>query len=394
MSAWLLPDHIADVLPAEALHIETLRRQLLDLAGRYGYAQVMPPMVEHLQSLLVGAGEALALQTFNLVDQLSGRTLGLRADTTPQVARIDAHLLARDGVTRLTYCGPVVHTRPAGPNASREPLQLGAELYGHAGLEADLEILQLALEGLGAARLPAPVVDLADVRVVRALLAGVLADPQRLRDVHAALAIKDVAALRALTRDFPAAARAGLLALPSLYGDATVLAAAQQALPPLPAVQRALSELRWLGERLPALSPGVRLSYDLSDLGDYAYYCGARFAIYHDGASDALVRGGRYEAIGAAFDPSGAGERPAVGFSLDVKALARVAAPQPPRRAIRAPWLDDAALAGAIALLRAQGETVICTPANAAPEASASAVAVADRELVAEAGGRWVLRPL
>jgi ATP phosphoribosyltransferase regulatory subunit len=141
MSAWLLPDHIADVLPSEARHIEELRRALLDTARGYGYELVMPPLLEHLESLLTGTGEALSLQTFKLVDQLSGRTLGLRADTTPQVARIDAHLLNRGAVTRLCYCGPVLHTRPERAHATREPLQLGAEIYGHAGREADLEVL-------------------------------------------------------------------------------------------------------------------------------------------------------------------------------------------------------------------------------------------------------------
>ena len=148
MSAWVLPDHLADVLPAEARRIEELRRLWLDTARAYGYELVIPPMLEHIESLLSGTGSALDLQTFKLVDQLSGRTMGLRADTTPQVARIDAHLLNRQGLTRLCYCGPVLHTRPEGPYASREPLQWGAELYGHAGLEADLEILELALQGL------------------------------------------------------------------------------------------------------------------------------------------------------------------------------------------------------------------------------------------------------
>jgi ATP phosphoribosyltransferase regulatory subunit len=152
MSAWVLPDHVADVLPSEARHIEELRRELLDTARGYGYELVIPPLLEHLESLLTGTGEALDLQTFKLVDQLSGRTLGLRADTTPQVARIDAHLLGRTALTRLCYCGPVLHTRPARPHATREPLQLGAEIYGHAGPEADLEILQLALDCLSAGR--------------------------------------------------------------------------------------------------------------------------------------------------------------------------------------------------------------------------------------------------
>ena len=172
MSAWVLPDHIADVLPSEARHIEELRRDLLDTARGYGYELVMPPLLEHLDSLLTGTGEALGLQTFKLVDQLSGRTLGLRADTTPQAARIDAHLLNRQGVARLCYCGPVLHTRPDRPHATREPLQFGAELFGHAGHEADLEVLLLAQDCLKAAQLPSISVDMADVRIVNALLAA------------------------------------------------------------------------------------------------------------------------------------------------------------------------------------------------------------------------------
>jgi ATP phosphoribosyltransferase regulatory subunit len=172
MSAWVLPDHIADVLPSEARHIEEIRRDLLDMARCYGYELVMPPMLEHLESLLSGSGKALDLQTFKLVDQLSGRMMGLRADSTPQVARIDAHLLNRDGVTRLCYCGPVLHTRPDGPHATREPLQFGAEIYGHAGLEADLEILTLALDSLKVAQVGSISVDMADARIVHALLEG------------------------------------------------------------------------------------------------------------------------------------------------------------------------------------------------------------------------------
>src|SRR3954469_3355268 len=226
MSAWLLPDHIADVLPSEARHIEELRRQLLDTARGYGCELVMPPLLEHLESLLTGTGEALGLQTFKLVDQLSGRTLGLRADTTPQVARIDAHLLNRPGVTRLCYCGPVLHTRPDRPHATREPLQFGAEIYGHAGLEADLEALLLALDCLKATQVRDLTVDMADARIVRSVLAGVPVDGAQLAQVHAALATKDASELASLTKSFPAASREGLLALVGLYGDSKVLAEA------------------------------------------------------------------------------------------------------------------------------------------------------------------------
>jgi ATP phosphoribosyltransferase regulatory subunit len=287
MSAWVLPDHIADVLPSEARRIEELRRELLDTARGYGYELVMPPLLEHLESLLTGTGEALDLQTFKLVDQLSGRMMGLRADTTPQVARIDAHLLNRQGVTRLCYCGPVLHTRPDRPHATREPLQFGAEIYGHAGLEADLEALLLALDCLRASSVKDLTVDMADARIVRSLLEGVSLTPPALAALHAALAAKDASALQLLTRDFPAAARDGLQALPSLYGDAAVLARAQELLPDRPALRQALEQLRWLGSQI----TGANVSYDLGDLRGYAYYSGARFAIYTPGASDALVRG-------------------------------------------------------------------------------------------------------
>jgi len=262
MSAWVLPDHIADVLPSEARHIEELRRELLDTARGYGYELVMPPLLEHLESLLTGTGEALDLQTFKLVDQLSGRLLGLRADTTPQVARIDAHLLNRPGVTRLCYCGPVLHTRPDRPHATREPLQFGAEIYGHAGLEADLEALLLALDCLKAARVQDLTVDLADARIVRSLLEGVDATPAELARIHAALAAKDASELADLTRDFPADTRQGLTALVSLYGDEAVLREAQTALPGSPAIREALANLQWLAGHL----QGASISFDLADL--------------------------------------------------------------------------------------------------------------------------------
>jgi ATP phosphoribosyltransferase regulatory subunit len=382
MSAWLLPDHIADVLPSEARHIEELRRQLLDTARGYGYELVMPPLLEHLESLLTGTGEALGLQTFKLVDQLSGRTLGLRADTTPQVARIDAHLLNREGVTRLCYCGPVLHTRPDRPYASREPLQFGAEIYGHAGLEADLEVLLLALDCLRASEVVSATVDLADARIVRSLCAGLPVDAEMLRDVHGALATKDAPALRQLTRDFPAAAREGLAALVQLYGGAEVLAEARRVLPAMPAITQALEQLEWIGRQL----AGATVSYDLADLRGYAYYSGVRFAVYTHGAGDALVRGGRYDEVGAVFGRN----RPAVGFSLDVKELVGVVAKRPLKAAIRATWGDEPALRSAIAMLRAAGETVVCALPGHGNEVDEFHC---DRQLVAERG-QWVVRPL
>jgi ATP phosphoribosyltransferase regulatory subunit len=386
MSAWVLPDHIADVLPSEARHIEELRRQLLDTARGYGFELVMPPLLEHLESLLTGTGEALDLQTFKLVDQLSGRMMGLRADTTPQVARIDAHLLNRQGVARLCYCGPVLHTRPDRPHATREPLQFGAEIYGHGGLEADLEALLLALDCLKATRVGDVTVDMADARVVRSLLAGVPVDAGMIARVHAALAAKDASELASLTKDFPANARDGLRALVSLYGDVKVLEEARAALPLSPQLNEALDQLRWLARHV----EGAKVTFDLADLRGYAYYSGARFAIYTPGASNSLVRGGRYDEVGAVFGRN----RPAVGFSLDVKELAGVAAQPGLKAAIRAPWLDESAdaapLREAIAALRATGETVVCVLPGHESEVDEFHC---DRQLVRE-GGRWVVRAL
>ena len=382
MSAWVLPDHIADVLPSQARHIEELRRDLLDTACRYGYELVMPPLLEHLESLLTGTGEALDLQTFKLVDQLSGRMMGLRADTTPQVARIDAHLLNRLGVARLCYCGPVLHTRPDKPGASREPLQFGAEIYGHGDPEADLEVLLLALDCLRAARVDAPSVDLADARIVNCLLSGVAIGEQARSDLHTALATKDASELQRLTRSIAPASRDGLLALIDLYGDAQVLVEAQQRLPDLPAVREALANLKWLASHL----DGTRVSFDLADLRGYAYYSGARFAIYAPRASDALVRGGRYDEVGAVFGRN----RPAVGFSLDLKALVDAVLPLPLRAAVRAPWGEDAALSRAIAALRGRGETVVCVLPGHESEVEEFHC---DRELIA-VQGQWVVQAI
>jgi ATP phosphoribosyltransferase regulatory subunit len=382
MSAWVLPDHIADVLPSEARHIEELRRGLLDTARCDGYELVMPPLLEHLESLLTGTGEALGLQTFKLVDQLSGRSLGLRADTTPQVARIDAHLLNRRGVARLCYCGPVVHTRPDRPHATREPLQFGAEIYGHAGLEADLEALLLALDCLRVANVQDASVDLADVRILRSLLAGVAVDGPLLQAIHAALATKDSGELAFLARDFPVASREGLLALLQLYGDEGVLGEAEKALKRTTGVHEVLSNLKWLASRL----EGVRVTFDLADLRGYAYYSGARFAIYAPGASDALVRGGRYDEVGAVFGRN----RPAAGFSLDIKQVVSVVSPHALKAAIRAPWGDSGEVYAAISALRSRGETVVCVLPGHESEVDEFHC---DRELV-WTSGQWVVQAI
>ncbi|QIL69684.1 ATP phosphoribosyltransferase regulatory subunit [Diaphorobacter sp. HDW4B] len=382
MSAWVLPDHIADVLPSEARRIEELRRGLLDTARSYGYELVMPPLLEHLESLLTGTGEALDLQTFKLVDQLSGRSLGVRADTTQQVARIDAHLLNRQGVTRLCYCGPVLHALPDRPHATREPLQFGAEIYGHAGIEADIESVLLALECLRVAEVQNPSVDLADVRIVRSLLAGVPAGLSTLADVHAALAVKDASELKELTKSFPEQSREGLQTLLQLYGDVKVLDEAEKALGHFAGVKAVLQDLRTTAARI---SP-ARVTFDLAHARGYSYYSGARFAIYVPGASDALVRGGRYDEVGAVFGRN----RPAAGFSLDIKQLVSAVAPKPLKAAIRAPWGVDGDVALAIAALRQQGETVVCVLPGHESEVDEFHC---DRELV-QVADRWVVRAI
>jgi len=397
-SSWQLPDQIADVLPSEARHIEELRRLFLDTARTYGYELVMPPLLEHLESLLTGSGEALDLQTFKLVDQLSGRTLGLRADTTQQVARIDAHLLNRAGVARLCYCGPVLHTRAERPHATREPLQFGAEIYGHSGLEADLEAQLLALEGLTAAGVCNLSIDMADVRIVNCILAGAVVPRKTLALIHAALATKDASELDSLTASLKGgishAARQGLKILPQLYGDVNVLDEAESALQSFDGVAEALKSLRWLAAKTggaqgtDSVAPGpagrVKVSFDLADLRGYAYYSGIRFAIYGQGAE--LARGGRYDEVGAVFGRN----RPAVGFSLDLKELVNVLPARALRAAIRAPWGDDAELQVMIKHLRSGGETVACVLPGHEHEVNEFDC---DRELT-NISGKWAVQPL
>lgn len=353
MDNWLLPEYIEDILPAEARRIEAMRRRILDLMGAWGYELVVPPMIEYLESLLSGTGRDLDLRMFKLVDQLSGRLMGLRADITPQAARIDAHLLNRRGVTRLCYCGSVVHTLPSGLSGTREPLQAGAEIYGHAGVESDVEIQRLMLESLAAAGVPRVQLDLGHVGVFRGLarLAGLGSEAEG--ELFRALQAKDVPALRALSAGLPGPARDGLLALPELYGRAQVLEQARRRLPPEPGVAQALDVLARLGQQLEGSVPD--LAFDLSEVRGYHYHSGVVFAAYAPGSPNALALGGRYDEVGRAFGRA----RPATGFSADLRALAAVVTAAEPQRAIRAPHCDDPALRQRIAALRAAGEAVI-----------------------------------
>ena len=348
---WLLPEAIEDLLPAEAAHVERLRRRLLDEYLHHGYELVAPPLLEYVESLLTGSGRDMDLRTFKLVDQLSGRTVGVRADITPQVARIDAHLLNRKGVARLCYCGSALHTVPAGLLASREPLQIGAELYGHGGLEADIEIVRLLARSLGLCAVPAIRIDLGHVAIFRALAAAAQLSSDSEQAVFAALQAKDVPALRELLSAAVGPARAGLLALPELYGGRSVLERAASLLPTLPEITLALSELQRCADAL----AGLPLSFDLADLRGYHYHSGVVFAAYAAGSPGAVALGGRYDKVGQAY---GRG-RAATGFSMDLREVARLAPPVAPRGAILAPWPEDDALHAETERLRAGGETVV-----------------------------------
>jgi ATP phosphoribosyltransferase regulatory subunit len=351
MPNWLLPENIADVLPSEARKIEELRRKMLDNFRLYGYELVMPPMLEYLESLLTGAGQDMELRTFKLVDQLSGRTMGVRADMTTQVARIDAHLLNRNSVTRLCYAGSVLHTRPSGLHATREPLQIGAEIYGHAGLEADAEIQELALASLALAGITQVRLDLCHVGVVRAIIAT---DPTAQKDeavLFTLLKAKDIPGLQELTQNYDGVTRDALLALPGLYGDGEVIARAKTTLPSLPGIAKALDELAALVQ----LAGKANVTVDLADLRGYQYESGAMFAAYVPGLPNAVARGGRYDHVGEAFGRA----RPATGFSLDLRELARLLPSAERKSAIRAPWGKEPSLHAEISKLRSAGQIVI-----------------------------------
>ena len=313
---WLLPEHIEDILPEEAMRIELLRRSILDLFFRNGFELVMPPLVEFTDSLLTGTGHDLDLRTFKLVDQLSGRMMGVRADITPQVARIDAHLLNRKGVTRLCYCGSVLHARPLTPTATREPIQIGAEIYGHAGIGSDLEIQGLLCQALEVAGVRGARMDVGHVAVFRSLVrAGEIGHELEV-ELFEALQKKDVPALKILTRRTDARTRAALLLLPDLYGGADVLDLAEKKLPRLPELKKALVTLRAL-----AKASRIPVSFDLAELRGYHYHSGVVFDAYCDGVAGAVARGGRYDEVGKAFGRL----RPATGFSIELRSIASVA---------------------------------------------------------------------
>jgi ATP phosphoribosyltransferase regulatory subunit len=381
MRAWLLPEYVEDILPPEADAIERLRGRLLELFRVRGYELVIPPMLEYIDSLLTGTGHDLNLRTFKLIDQLSGRTMGLRADMTPQVARIDAHLLNRGGVVRLCYCGTVLHTRPRGLLATREPMQIGAEIYGHGGIESDLEIQRLLRAALGACGLMEISLDVGHVGVFRAIArraaVGLELEEELLEVLHA----KDRPGLAALTQGLEPVSRDALRLLPELYGGSDALARARRELPPWPEIGEALDSLETL-----LADNGMAMSVDLADLRGYHYHSGVVFAAYATGLANAIALGGRYDEVGKAFGRA----RPATGFSMDLREVARSVPRESRRGAILAPYAEDAALAERVAELRSAGEVVVV---DLPGHDGAGGENACERRLVRR-GTKWVVEKL
>lgn len=374
---WLLPEAIEDVLPLEAARVERLRRALLDEFRLHGYELVMPPLLEYLESLLTGSGRDMDLRTFKLVDQLSGRTMGIRADIAPQLSRIDAHLLNRQGVARLCYCGSVLHTLPRGLTATREPVQVGAELYGHAGIEADLEIIRLLARAMSIAGVATSRIDLGHVGVFRVIASRAAIESELEQELFSALQAKDVPSLRELVSGIAEPMRSAMLALPECYGDVQALEAAERLLPADAEIGRALADLRRLAGALPDLPVG----FDLADLRGYHYHSGIVFAAYCAGHPGTMALGGRYDKVGKAFGRA----RPATGFSLDLRDLAQLGEAPAARGAILAPHRDDAELRAAVEQLRASGEIVVeALPGHVGTWQEAGC----ERRLI-EQDGRW-----
>ncbi|MCL2020571.1 MAG: ATP phosphoribosyltransferase regulatory subunit [Betaproteobacteria bacterium] len=379
---WLLPEHLADVLPQEAMRMEILRRRLLDLFYTRGYELVLPPLLEYLESLLTGAAHDLNLRTCKLADQLSGRTLGVRADMTPQVARIDAHLLNREGITRLCYCGSTLHARPASLVSSREPIQLGAELYGYAGRAADREILRLLAEVLAAAELPGFRLDLGHVGIFRALSEAAKVEPETSEAILSCLQSKDKPGLAAIAASLPLPFGEAILALSRLYGGIETLKEARRILPDLPAITASLDTLLFLAESMPEWS----VTIDLADLRGYHYHNGVVFAAYVPGYPAAIALGGRYDGVGKSFGRA----RPATGFSLDLRELTRLSNTVSQQDAILAPSsLHDPALAEKIAELRKAGEIVV----ECLPDESGAPDPRCNRQLV-QKGRDWIIEAM
>jgi ATP phosphoribosyltransferase regulatory subunit len=387
---WLLPDGIEEVLPPEAARIEAARRQVLDLFQRWGYEFVVTPHIEYLESLLTGAGQDLDLRTFKVTDPQSGRLMGFRADITPQVARIDAHTLRREGPSRLCYAGSVLHAQPRALSTSRSPIQLGAELYGDASPASDVEVISLMLDMLELARVPDVHMDLGHVGIYRGLARAAELSGEVEQQLFDALQRKAVDEVAALTAGLPAELASMLRALAELCGGREVLELAQACLVEAPAeVHAALDELVAIADELELRYPELPLYFDLGELRGYRYHTGAVFAAFVPGMGQSIAQGGRYDDIGADFGRA----RPATGFSTDLKTLVslgdmQVAEPAP---GVWAPDHHDVYLWQAVQRLRREGVRVV--QALPGQEPCAAVEAGCDRQLQLR-DGRWQVAPL
>ena len=379
---WLLPEGIDELMPAQAGQLESLRRLVVDCLSSWGYELVVPPLVEYLDSLLTGAGETLDLQTFKLTDQMSGRLLGVRADMTPQVARIAAHRLKTDDVLRLCYIGSVLHTKPNGLGGSRNPIQLGAEIYGHAGPESDMEILQLMMAVLDKCNLAESVfIDLGHVGIYRGLAEQAGLDAAQEQALFSALQRKSLPDITALLEQYElsVSSRTMLLALAELNGDVTVLDKAAEILVDAPkSVQDALAQCREMATMMAIRLPKVPVHIDLAELRGYHYHTSLVFAAYRSGMSQTIAVGGRYDDIGGVFGHA----QPATGFSLDLKNVVSFARDTTSHAVISTTWSNEPDQLAVIAELRAAGESVRYQLPNATDKAT--------RQLLKQ-DGRWVV---
>lgn len=384
MRNWLLPEFIEDVLPNEAARIEQLRRHLLDLFKVHGYQYVIPPTLEYLESLITGTGHDLDLATFKVVDQLTGRLMGIRADMTPQAARIDAHMLNQQGVCRLCYAGTVLRTKPDGLARTREPLQLGAELFGHAGIESDIEIQRLMVKSLQLLGLEKIHIDFSHVAIFESLVKAGNINADLEQALYAALQSKDKSAVAALVQDLDASIQQALLSLTDLNGDVSVLDKALKTLPPLPEIAQALANLSAVASKLGDLN--VQVSFDLGELRGYHYHSGVVFAAYAQGYTGPVALGGRYDEVGVAFGRA----RPATGFSLDLRGVVTALAPAHLPKTILAPEGNDKALLSKIEALRTEGLVVI----QALPKTQIDATELNCDSALVLRDGHWLIEAL
>jgi len=386
---WLLPEGVDEVLPPQAWNLENLRRDLLNLYRSWGYELVIPPFIEFLDSLLTGAGSDLDLKTFKLTDQITGRLMGVRADMTPQAARMDAHQLRRDLPTRLCYLGTVLHTRSDGFASSRNPLQIGAELFGHAGAESDVEILCLMMETLKHTGIDDIYLDLGHVGIYRGLARQAGLDEAGEQALFDALQRKAMPEIHALLKELevsePAASM--LASLAELNGDDAIERAKELLVQADQEVQDALSYLDQVAQMVQQRLPNVPLHFDLGELRCYHYQTGVVFAAFVPGRGQEIARGGRYDAIGKMFGRA----RPATGFSADLKALLQLGGwttqQSDEEERIYAPWSDDPALLQAIENLRVQGKSVVC----ALPGQTGSAVEMGCNKTLKQQDGTWAV---